>query len=400
VIDEAAFRTPWEDAEPMISIADIEELLSKAQGLPDGPIKIALCEEAVRGADLVGHMDWQFQTRHELVDACFMGGDPERLLVALSWSLAKCDQLGGCFDESSLLWGCKFALSYICAFPQISRLQIESLHEEVSARFRKYGASMRTPYIYRMLNELVMGSPDRAAEYRPLWLKSPRDDFSESPDWEVYFDAFYHHERGNIDRALEIGLPMIDGRAPSADVSFWMVDLLLSELLKRGEKKLAVAAHVQASRRSAKNPKFIDHMGVHLAFAALTGNFARAVRLLTKHLPVALQSPVPSAQFTFFLNAWSAAACLDAHATKPVRLRLPVEFPLWREDGKYEWTALAAWFESQAHELEARFNARNGNSYYTTLVAREVALRSFATNWPIGRSGTDENGAEKAAGGE
>jgi hypothetical protein len=361
----------------------VQEVLNEAGKLPDGPVKIALHEEAVRGADLLSLTDWQFYTRHELVRACFCGGDAERMLVALSWSLARCDELGGCFCESRLLWGCKFALSYITAFPQVSRAQIEQLHEDVTRRFRKYGASLRIPYLYGMKTELDMGYPKRAPELRRLWLDAPRDEFSEPPDWEAYFDASFHHSTGALDRALEVGLPMIDGRFPSPDVSFWMVNLLLMELLKRGEQKLAVAAHLRACRQCAENPKYIDHMGVHLAFAALTGNFARAAGLFEKHLPVALQTRVPSARFFFLLNACTAAEHMHAATSRPARLRLPRELPLWREDGSYEWAALAGWLEPQIGVLAEHFNARNGNVHYTTFITGSAALRAFATDWPM-----------------
>jgi hypothetical protein len=376
----------------MTRLADIQDILSKARNLADGPLKIALYEEAVRGADLLGDMDWRFYTRHELVRACFSGGDAERMLAALSWCLAKCDELGGCFDERRLLWGCKFALSYIYAFPQISRAQIESVRKDVIRRFRKYGASLRIPYLYGMCSELGMGYPERATEFRGLWLGAPQDEFRESAAWELYYDTYFHHASGAIERALDLGLPMIDGRSSSPDVSFWMVNLLLLELLKRGERKLAIDAHLQACRQCANNPKYIGHMGVHLAFSALIGNFARAAGLLERHLSVALRTPVPSAQFSFLLNAWTAAEHIQATTTRPARLRLPRQFPLWREDGTYEWAVLASWFQSHAHELEAQFNARNGNLHYTTFFTESVALLPFATNWSLrGRGGMQES---------
>src|SRR5207244_7818692 len=105
---------------------------------------------AVELADYCGEIDWRFYTRYELIRAGFAGGEPDKMLVALTWCLAKCEELGGCFDQSYLLWGCKFALSYITSFPHISREQIEALYVDVSNRYRKFGASLRTPHVYAM----------------------------------------------------------------------------------------------------------------------------------------------------------------------------------------------------------------------------------------------------------
>ena len=47
-----------------------------------------------------------------------------------------------------------------------------------------------------------------------------------------------------------------------------------------------------------------------------------------------------------------------------VKLELPKEFALWREDGCYKAGELAEWFHSQAEEIAGRFDARNGTKWF------------------------------------
>ena len=49
-----------------------------------------------------------------------------------------------------------------------------------------------------------------------------------------------------------------------------------------------------------------------------------------------------------------------------VKLELPKEFPLWKEDGSYSTRALAEHFYSQAEEIARRFDLRNGSGWYRT----------------------------------
>lgn len=373
----------------MTSLDDIEKLLISADSLKDGPAKIAVLEEAVLAADAYGDIDWQFHTRHTLVEACFTGGDPERLLVALSWSLAKCDKLGGCYDEDRLLWGCKFALSYITAFPQISLAQIAELREYAIERFRKYGASLRVVYLHCMGIEIVNGNTEQAENYHRLWRTFPRDGFSEPPDWEQFFEAWYHFFHEDKDRALELGIPMLEGKNCTPMVLLWVAHLLLPELVKRGDRDRAISAHLRTIRQTTENPKYLAQVASHLTFLTLTGNFARAASVLSRQLADALHLRVPSAQFSFYLSAWMSAKYMETNSSNEVKLILPEEFPLQQPDGCYRWSELSDWFEAQTHDLEAQFNARNENTYFSKLITKQMDYVAHAKEWPIRTSAGD-----------
>jgi hypothetical protein len=107
---------------------------------------------------------------------------------------------------------------------------------------------------------------------------------------------------------------------------------------------------------------------------------------------------VPSARFEFFLCAWATLRHLDTVGRKELALRLSSEFPLWRDDGLYSTSLLAEWFQRQAQDLEAQFNARNGTARYSEIVKEKLALEQWATDWPLepGRKSAEESATAEA----
>src|SRR5205807_450188 len=109
----------------------------------------------------------------------------------------------------------------------------------------------------------------------------------------------------------------------------------------------------------------------HLAYLRHTANFPAGVALLEQHLPLALRTSSCNDRCRFFLATAVFLRSL-AEARPRCRLRLPHQFPLYTEDGRYDLEVVAAWFEKRVTELGARFNRRNGNADYTTQAHEEL----------------------------
>jgi hypothetical protein len=365
------------------SIEFIERTLDRADQLPEGPIKTALLEEAVRAADALADVPWQYYTRHEVIAAAFGSGEADKMLVALSWCLSRCDRDSDHIQWSPILWQCKHALSYVTAFPNITRARIERLSEDIITRYREHGASLRGPYVFMLSNCFALGEDDRAKHYYQLWQDAPIDEYAESPDWEEYFEIDYLRSTKQKDLALARAMPTLEAPHQEDGTFHWLVDSFLIDLLKRGEVEKSAKLFRRAYRICSANSKYLHHVGTHLAYLALTGNIDRAVRLFERHLPWRMQSSVPGARFNFDLRAWCFTRRLLAADRETITFSLPKDFPLYREDGKYEVSTLHDWFESSSREFETAFNQRNGNDAVTKRVEKIVAWDDFAVDFPI-----------------
>ena len=63
-----------------------------------------------------------------------------------------------------------------------------------------------------------------------------------------------------------------------------------------------------------------------------------------------------------------------AESRDTVSLRLPKAFPLYQAQGTYEARELHGWVETEAREIAARFDTRNGTDRFQKLLERTREL--------------------------
>lgn len=363
------------------NIARILALIDQAEELPPGPTKIALLEQAVRIADISGDMEWQFCARQSLIGGAFLSGDADKLLVALTWCLAKDDQYHDPDNRDLLLWQCKHALSYIAGFPDISRAQIDQIRTDIVGRYQQHGASLRPIWQFACSNALAMGDFDAAHEFHARIAREPQDWFSEGPQWELCFEVEYLLDTEQIDQALTKVQPVLDDRVPSDETYHWHAVALLPHLIRRGDLEQARACHLRAYPRIRHNAKYTAHIGVHMVFLATTGNFSKVATLLESHLEWALAERVPELQMMFYRGAWYAMLELAKNGRDQLSLQLPHSFEL--APAPQDTRTLATWFEARTRELTARFDSRNGNDHQSRMLDATMELAEFACDFPI-----------------
>ena len=367
----------------MTTRGEIASIITRSESLPEGPLQVQLLEEGVRLADEMCDMELQILTRQWLISACFAGGEPDKLLVAFSWCVAKCDEHESLFDMELLLWHCKHVLGYPTMLPQISREQIEQITTDVLERYRRHGASPRGPYTLIMSSRFSMGDSEEGKRYHDLWQDAPRDWWTEPEDWELFFEVDYLYELEEIDRAFQLAQPMFK-IGERGEIYPWLVDLFVYEMIRRGDLKRVANWHRRVMRAFADNPKHMGKMARQIHVLTLTGNFTRALSLLERCFPWRMKSRTPGADFFHDLQAWCAMRLILQQGEETLSLRLPDEFELYRENGHYDTQDLATWFETSVRHWESQFNARNGNAYFTEIVDDSLTMQEFAGEYRIG----------------
>lgn len=370
----------------------VEELLRQANGLPHGDSKIMLLEEAVRLADSPGVQSeaLRFKAREELVEAATFGGAPDKALVAYSWCLAQMDKKTTGGDDFSFissrwqtLWKYKWIMTEICGFPQISRAQIYEMLDDMERRFREEFDSTRAVLKLRSQIERFWGNDVDAVLYYYEWLYSPRDLLSDCKACDLDDEVNFQIYTGDDEQAVRTAEPLLAGQSRCSTVPQRTYAQVLLPLLRLGRLEEAARYHQKGYRMVSKNKDYLDSIYDHLVFLVLTENLDRAVRLFEKHLPWALDIANLSHRFTFHCGGLLLFEQLRAHGRERVSLRLPQNFPLFVEDGKYAVEAIAAWLDGSLRELAARFNARNGNDYFTRRIAETTELKDLTTPYPL-----------------
>ena len=362
----------------------VRELISQAHSLEDGDSKIMLLEEAVRLADICGDFTLRHSARTLLINAATFGGAPEKALVAYSWCLAQYDgERGGEMDEWMLLWMYKWILTNISSFPQISKAQIEEMLDDMAARYRRAGYSLRPNYMLRnRIYKFWDGA--KAAEFFHKAQETYRDGASDCAACELDDAVSFALWQADDAEAVRLAAPIIQGRLRCGSIPKITFANLLLPLLRLGRTDEAVRLHLQGYQLVARAGKgYVSSIGDHLTFLAVTENFDRAVRIFEKHLADAYALADLASKFDYYEASWFLLDTLSESGRETLTLRLPRALEVYDESGTYRTAHLAAWFLRQAQALAARFDARNESDCYTRGIGETAALKQLRLPHPI-----------------
>ena len=351
------------------------ELLDRADELPEGPTQIAVVEEAVRVADAANDPDAQFVARKRLTRAAVFGGAPDVAMVSFAWCVAQADRDPDRFPESELLWQYKWLVDNGPNFVRISRGQIGQLFTDMAVRFARNGSTMHAVYQIRRDVAEVMGDLALARVFDAKYRTVKPDRLSNCPACVLDSTVTYHLGFEADAEALKAAKPALAGRVVCGEVPHRTHAYVLLPLLRTGKVDAAADSHRVGYRMTRDNPKFLTHNGLHLAFLALTGNYGKAAKLVSRHLPDAVATPADTWRFDFYACTRLLVDRIAAAGVNPdVTLPAAVKFPA----GADGWPALGAWLDAELDTLVAAFDARNGNDYFAVKRRRMADQARYA----------------------
>jgi hypothetical protein len=358
----------------------IDELLQRANGMGHGKAQYALCDEAVRLADAHQDVEAGFHARQEYVKATMFSGQPDKMLVAFTWCLAQVDRDPERFDLYRLLWQYKWVVNALPDFPTITRRQIEEMFADMERRFLAFGATPQAVWNKRRSAAMKMGEPDAARRAQDQLSRLRRDPLSDCLACEMDEFVKYNQFVGDDGRAVAEAAPILRGRFSCSEVPQVTYAQVLLPLIRTWRAAEAMPHHLQGYRMISRNPaEFIPQIGEHITFLALTGNFARGLRLMEKHLALALETCCPAWAFEVFLALKLLLESLKEARLMTLRFRRPESFPARSASSEYDLVTLLGWFTERCAELAAQFDARNGNDYHRRRVADGEQLKRYAT---------------------
>ena len=269
------------------------------------------------------------------------------------------------------------------SFPQISKQQIHDTLADMTRRYERAGSTMQPIYLMQFELAVDMGDKKAARHFHKLWKKTPRDWLSNCPACEQDEEVWYQRFLGQDEKALEAAAPILEGLMRCHSVPHRTYGKILLPLLRLGRLEEAAQYHRRGYRMVSRNPDYLSRVADHIEFLALTDNLGRAVKLLEKHLDWALASPSMDRRFYFYLAIVFLLERLQISGKTSLKLRLPTGFPGSKTDGKYEVEELLAWFAGQCADAAERFDKRNGNSHYHSLIRNLRKLHKAVTPFPL-----------------
>ena len=359
------------------------DLVTESLDRDDGEGRIAICEEAVRQADLSGNLKIQYFAREHFVRACTFGGEPDRALVSFSWLVAHADKDRETFSEWNVLWKYKWIVGLIPNFPQIPKTRIYEMLDDFEKRVVRAGYGLHSVHMLRYRLEKFRGNKKEAIELFRKMSELPVDDLSNCEVCDLNDRVNFAFYRGDDERGVELAIALFDSAKKCATVPQRTYADILLPLVRLGRQREALGHHRRGYSMIRHNKSFMDDVADHLVFLVLTENLARATKLFERHFPWLNQSRDLYHHFCFLLAGWLLFDVLSSQGDEKVRLKLGRFFTQYSEDNLYDARALALWCKEEAAALAKRFDERNETGHFKETLAETLALKKLCAPFPL-----------------
>ncbi len=342
----------------------VEMLIRECWEAPFGPGQIALAEEAIAQADLLGDEELRFEARMAATNAYQHGGEPAKGFVTFSWCLTQYDRDPGRFghQEHLLLWYFKYMVNSLTDFPEVPLERTYAVLDDMQRRFQAGGHSLQAVHKHRWIVAMHVGDTRAREEHYERWQAAPRDSNSDCEGCDPTDQAWHLTELGRYEEAIALTAPVLAGRLTCAEQPQAILTQLLLPYLRTGRLNEARSAHHAAYRAQRGNPANLAAVGDHLRFLAISGNADHGAELVRRHLSWLDRAPSPYDEMWF-------AACAS------LVLRLADGDAKLRDE-----------LQTRATELALRFDARNGTTYQSEKVANCLATQPEGERLPLSLS--------------
>ena len=376
------------------STADITRLFEEIDSTPFGPQERALVDQAVALAVESGDEVIEYHARMRLTASAKQTGDTDTMLSSFAWCLAKHDsdptRFPADIDNGSadLLWQYKWMAGTLGATPIFGRDEIDAVLDDMRVHYERAGLGMSGVYTAQFEDAWSNGRIEEADRLRVKIAETPRDEHSHCDACGRSQLSGFLAELGREDEAITLVEEMIEGGFSCGDEPEFALSRTLIPYLRAGRLDEAKSAHLRSYRLSRDNADKIGIIANHLIFCAVSGNEARGLALLERHISwLAHDGLNVGAHFDTLLACGVLLDAIDAvgHGDTVVRGADSPDLVSFfgGHDGPWSVHDLAAASWAAAGVIGAAFDKRNGNDYHASRITTAHALADEHYDVPI-----------------
>ncbi|GAA2680628.1 tetratricopeptide repeat protein [Actinoplanes palleronii] len=357
-------------------------VLSEAEDLPYGAAQIALAEQVLRQVDGAGDPALAFYTRLFATNAYIYGGESVKAFATFSWCVSDFDRNPQDYHRNwshNLLWLFKTMVNALTEFPEVPLARTYSVLEDMERRYRESGHGLQPVYKHRYIVANHIGDAAAADEWYEKWKAAPRNSLSDCAGCDPNTQVEYLNQRGRHADAVELAAPVLTGHLSCVEQPHGILGELMVSYLKAGRPDDAADAHRRSYLGQRGNLADLWAIGEHIRFCARTGNEARGLEILQRHIDWLDRAPSPAAGMNFA----AAAVTLLRRVTV-----IGHGDTLIRRSGRPDVTAeaLAGELTTFATELAARFDTRNGTTHQSEMITALMAEQPYGVDVPLSPS--------------
>ncbi|WP_243229863.1 hypothetical protein [Microbacterium sp. CIAB417] len=371
-----------------------QQLLEEIDRTPWGPAEQALVSQAVALAQEIGDDRLEYQARMRQTASANMGGATDVMLNSFAWCLARHDADPARFPAdidnggADLMWQFKWMASALRSSPAFASEQISAVLDDMEAHYRQAGLGMSGVLTARFEDAWDAGRLDEAEKLRVQLEATPRDDYSHCDACSRSQVAGFFVDTDRDAEAIRLVEEMIEGGFSCGEEPEHALSRVLLPYLRADRLDEAKTAHLRSYRLAKDNPDNLTIVANNVVFCAVSGNEARALSLVERHLPwLAHDGLNVDAHFTalgaiaFALDRVTAAG----HGDTPVRGADAAALQPFFGEHEGAWSAaeLAAAAWSAAERIAGEFDARDGGDAHAGRLRRLRGLAEASYDVPI-----------------
>ncbi|MFJ2369528.1 hypothetical protein [Microbacterium sp. NPDC087665] len=371
-----------------------QQLLEEIDRTPWGPAEQALVAEAVTLSLELGDERLEYEARMRQTASANMGGATDVMLNSFAWCLARHDADPQRFPAdldyggADLMWQFKWMASSLRSSPAFSQEQIAAVLDDMEAHYRTGGLGLSGVLTARFEDAWDAGRLDDAEALRVQLEATPRDDHSHCDACgRSQFAGFFAETERDAD-AIRLVEEMIEGGFSCGEEPEHALSRVLVPYLRSGRGDEAKTAHLRSYRLAKDNPDNLRIVANNIVFTAITGNEARALALVERHIAWLAHDGLNVDAHFAALSAFAVAldrVTAAGHGDTPVRGADSAELAPFFGAHEGVWNAadLAASAWASAERLAAEFDQRDGTDGHARSLERMRAVGRESYDVPI-----------------
>ncbi|MCL2735484.1 MAG: hypothetical protein FWD75_02495 [Propionibacteriaceae bacterium] len=376
----------------------VRDLLAQIDRTFWGPAERALIDQALDFCHQCGDEDLEYQVRMRLTSSAARSCDDDTVVDSFLWCLARHDQDSARFPNDvgtgvlDVMWQFPWVIRVMDSSPRFSLAQCDQMLDSMETHYRREGFGRFGVLAARFRHAWSTGDIATALAVRPQLRDMCASD---SPDSHgccvpcVLSDvAGFSAQLCEDDTSLLILDEIVDTPHACGEEPEHARSRTLMSQLRFGRVDDAVDAHMSSYRLAREEPDKTSIVADDLVFCAITGNPARGLAMVERHIgwlsnPCLTPARLLDLETAICVVLESVIRC--GHADLPVRGADADELVALVGPHEGPWTVaelrpvLAALVARSAHA----FDVRNQNAYVSRQVERTMASLDTPFEAPI-----------------
>ena len=346
---------------------DFSEIQQKYKDLEYSPFKLSNIKKAIQSAEEERDYYWQLKFMRDYIYEVTFEGDLLLEMLMFPQYLSLYDahpELHQRYSVKDFLLVYKWILLDLSGFYQVSYEKAIEYLEDFKKRCVQNGYSLREYYkcLSSFLEHIDEG---KYIEIRKKYFAEKRDNLSNyceacELNSKVYFELYH----GSFKKALELAQPILKGEKRCSCIPRITYNNFLDYYMNYEKNIKKAAVYEKLLIREMKDFKDLTNISTLLQYYALT-DINKGLRMWKKYIYLDIKNHYPLEQFFFEKEAcFLLKKVREYRKKKTLKIQLPKEFFLYREDDIYNLDELISYYQNNVTEIAEKFDKRNKNDKF------------------------------------